>query len=94
MAVIIRLARLGAKRKPHHKIVVIEQHRPRDGRFIEEIGYYDPSKEPALVEVKEDRALYWLSVGAKPTPTVKSIFKNKKIPLNIKRGQDLKPKAN
>lgn len=86
MAVIIRLARLGAKRKPHHKIVVIEQHRPRDGRFIEEIGYYDPSKEPALVEVKEDRAMHWLSVGAKPTPTVKSIFKNKKIPLKVKKG--------
>jgi len=86
VAVIIRLARLGAKRKPHHKIVVIEQHRPRDGRFIEEIGYYDPSKKPALVEVKEDRALHWISVGAKPTPTVKSIFKNKKIPLKIKKG--------
>ncbi len=86
MAVVIRLARLGAKRKPHHKIVVTEKHRPRDGRFIEEIGYYDPSKKPALVEVKEDRALYWLSNGAIPTETVKSIFKNKKIPLKVKKG--------
>ena len=93
MAVIIRLARLGAKRKPHHKIVVIEQHRPRDGRFIEEIGYYDPSKNPALVEVNEDRAMYWISVGAKPSPTVKSIFKNKKIPLKVRRGQDVKNKS-
>lgn len=86
MAVVIRLARLGAKRKPHHKIVVTEKHRPRDGRFIEEIGYYDPSKKPALVEVKEDRALYWLSNGAIPTETVKSILKNKKIPLKVKKG--------
>ncbi|MBU4304205.1 MAG: 30S ribosomal protein S16 [Candidatus Omnitrophica bacterium] len=86
MAVVIRMSRLGAKRKPHHKIVVTEQHTPRDGRFIEQIGYYDPSKKPALVELKEDRAAYWLSVGAKPTATVKSIFKSKKISLEAKKG--------
>ncbi|MFH2137184.1 MAG: 30S ribosomal protein S16 [Candidatus Omnitrophota bacterium] len=94
MAVVIRLARLGSKRKPHHKIVVIEQHRPRDGRFIEEIGYYDPSHEPAFVDVKVERAMHWLSVGAQPSPTVKSIFKSKNIPLKVKRGQDLKSKVN
>ena len=81
MAVVIRLTRLGTKRKPHHKIVVTEHVRPRDGRFIEEIGYYDPSKKPALIEVKSERAQYWLSVGARPTDTVKSIFKQKKIAL-------------
>lgn len=85
MAVIIRLSRLGAKGKPHHKIVVTEQHRPRDGRFIEEIGYYNPSLKPTMVEVKADRALYWMSVGAKPTETVKRIFKNKNIPLKVKK---------
>ena len=66
--------------------MVTEQHTPRDGRCIEEIGYYDPSKKPALVEVVADRALYWLSVGAQPSETVKSIFKNKKIPLTGKKG--------
>jgi len=86
VAVVIRLSRLGAKRKPHHKIVVTEQHRPRDGRFIEEIGYYDPSKKPVFVEVKADRAMYWLSVGAQPTDTVKRILKDKKIPLKVKKG--------
>ena len=86
MAVMIRLARLGTKRKPHHKIVVTEKTRPRDGRFIEEIGYYDPSKKPALVEIDENRALYWIGVGAKPTDTVKSIFQSKNIPLTVKKG--------
>ncbi len=86
VAAVIRLARLGGKGRPHHKIVVIEQHRPRNGRFIEEIGYYDPSHKPAMIEVKEERALYWLSVGAKPSETVKRIFKNKKIPLKFKKG--------
>jgi len=86
VAVMIRLARLGTKRKPHHKIVVTEKTRPRDGRFIEEIGYYDPSKKPALVEIDENRALYWIGVGAKPTDTVKSIFQSKNIPLTVKKG--------
>jgi len=86
VAVVIRMARLGAKRKPHHKIVVMEQHTPRDGRFIEQIGFYDPSKKPALVEVKDERAAYWLSVGAKPSATVKSILKSRKIPLEAKKG--------
>ncbi len=85
MAVVIRLSRLGAKRKPHHKIVVTDKRKPRDGRFIEEIGYYDASLKPTLVSVKEDRALYWLSVGAQPTETVKRIFKNKKISLKAKK---------
>ncbi|MBI4846811.1 MAG: 30S ribosomal protein S16 [Candidatus Omnitrophica bacterium] len=85
MAVVIRLSRLGTKRKPHHKIVVTEQHTPREGRFIEQIGYYDPSKKPALVEIKEDRVLHWISVGAKPTQTVRSLFRSKKIPLKVKK---------
>lgn len=84
MAVIIRLARMGSKRKPHHKIVVTEERRPRDGRFIEQIGYYDPSKKPALLEIKEERALHWLKVGVKLSPTVKSLFKQKNIPLDVK----------
>ena len=85
MAVVIRLSRLGSKGKPHHKIVVTESTRPRDGRFIEEIGYYDPSRNPTFMDVKAERAMHWLSVGAKPSPTVKSIFKQKKIPLKPKK---------
>jgi len=81
VAVVIRLARLGAKRKPHHRIVVIDKHKP-NGRFIEAIGYYDPSKEPCFMDVNADRAAYWLSVGAKPTLTVKRLLKSKKIALN------------
>ncbi len=84
MAVVIRLARLGSKRRPHHKIVVTDKLKPRDGRFIEQIGFYDPSKNPALVKVDEERALYWIRQGAIPSLTVKSIFKDKKIPLKIK----------
>jgi len=79
VATVIRLTRLGTKRKPHHKIVVTDRHRPRDGRFIEQLGIYDPSKKPALVTVNADRARYWLSVGAQPTPTVKSLFKQQKV---------------
>ncbi|MBU0634488.1 MAG: 30S ribosomal protein S16 [Candidatus Omnitrophica bacterium] len=87
MSVVIRLARLGSKGRPHHKIVVIEKGRPRNGRFIEQIGFYDPSKKPTFVDIKEERALYWLSVGATPSIAVKKIFKNKKIPLKVqKRG--------
>lgn len=85
MAVIIRLSRLGTKGKPHHKIVVTEQHRPRDGRFIEEIGYYNASLKPAMVEINSERALYWMSVGAKPTGTVKRILKNKNNSLKVKK---------
>jgi small subunit ribosomal protein S16 len=83
VAVIIRLSRLGGKGRPHHKIVVTEQCRPRDGRFIEEIGYYNASLKPAMIDIKEERALYWMSVGAKPTETVKRILKNKKISLKV-----------
>ncbi|MBN1794568.1 MAG: 30S ribosomal protein S16 [Candidatus Omnitrophica bacterium] len=75
MSVVIRLKRLGTKRIPHSRIVVADRRFPRDGRIIEEIGYYDPSKNPPLVNVKQDRAEYWLSVGAQPSETVASIFK-------------------
>ncbi len=85
MAVVIRLTRMGSKRKPHHKIVVIDQRMPRDGRFIEEIGYYDPSKQPALVEVDAERATYWLGVGARPSPTVQSILKSKNVSVKPKQ---------
>ncbi|MFH1776013.1 MAG: 30S ribosomal protein S16 [Candidatus Omnitrophota bacterium] len=79
MAVAIRLKRMGTKKKPHHKIIVCDSRIPRDGRAIEEIGYYDPSKQPAAVNVKAIRAKFWLDRGAVPSDTVKSIFRKMKI---------------
>ena len=72
----IRLRRTGAKKKPSYRVVVTESSAPRDGRFIEIIGHYNPTTEPVTVNLQEDRALHWLSVGAQPTDTVKKIFNN------------------
>lgn len=70
---------MGAKKRPYYRIVVADNESPRDGRFIEIIGNYDPKMDPAVVNVKEDRAMDWLSKGAKPTETVLSLFKKKGI---------------
>ncbi len=75
MAVKIRLARMGAKKKPFYRIVVTDVESPRDGRFIEIVGNYDPKKDPAEVNFKEDRIVDWLSKGAKPTLTVSQLLK-------------------
>jgi len=75
MAVKIRLARHGAKKKPFYRIVAATSEAPRDGRFLEVLGTYNPLENPAAVVVKEDRVLEWLSKGAQPTETVKSILK-------------------
>ena len=77
MAVKIRLTRMGAKKKPFYRIVVAENEAPRDGRFIEIVGNYDPMKDPAEITLKEDRVTDWLSKGAKPTQTVSSLLKKK-----------------
>ena len=76
MAVKIRLRRMGAKKAPFYRIVVADSRYPRNGRFIEEIGYYDPSKSPIEVKVDADKAKQWMSNGAQPTDTVKSILKS------------------
>ena len=73
MAVKIRLNRLGAKKNPYYRIVVADSRAPRDGRFIEILGNYDPSQTPALVNVDEEEVLSWMSKGAQPTDTVKSL---------------------
>lgn len=75
MAVKIRLRRLGAKRAPFYRVVVADSRYPRDGRFIEEIGYYDPTKDPADVKIDADKAKKWISNGAQPTDTVKALLK-------------------
>ena len=79
MAVKIRLRRMGAKKAPFYRVVVADSRYPRDGRFIEEIGYYDPTKEPSVVKVDADKAKTWISNGAQPTDTVKGIFKKEGI---------------
>ena len=75
MAVKIRLRRMGAKKAPFYRVVVADSRFPRDGRFIEEIGYYDPTKEPATVNIDGDKAKKWIANGAQPTDTVKALLK-------------------
>lgn len=74
MSVKIRLARYGAKKKPYYRIVVASSDAPRDGRFLELVGTYDPLKKPAAVTLKHDRVKAWMEKGAIPTTTVKSIL--------------------
>ncbi|MGE5405472.1 MAG: 30S ribosomal protein S16, partial [Candidatus Saccharibacteria bacterium] len=75
MATKIRLRRMGAKKAPFYRVVVADSRSPRDGRFIEEIGYYDPATTPETIVIDEEKALKWLSTGAKPTDTTTSLFK-------------------
>ena len=75
MAVRIRLTRMGAKKKPFYRLVAADSESPRDGRFLEILGYYDPMKEPAEVKVHEEKVNYWLGKGAKLSGSVKSILK-------------------
>ena len=75
MAVKIRLRRMGAKKSPFYCIVVADSRYPRDGRFIEEIGYYNPMVEPKVVKVDPEKAKKWIANGAQPTDTVKVLFK-------------------
>ena len=76
MATKIRLARMGAKKKPFYRMVVADSQSPRDGRFIEIVGTYDPNKEPAAISWKQGVLKKWLSVGAKPTTTVKNLIRS------------------
>ncbi|MCI9186210.1 MAG: 30S ribosomal protein S16 [Oscillospiraceae bacterium] len=71
----IRLRRMGAKKAPFYRIVVADSRYPRDGRFIEEIGYYNPLTKPATVNVDVDRAQAWIKTGAQPTETVRDLLK-------------------
>ncbi len=90
MAVKLRLRRMGKKKQPVYKVVAADARAPRDGRFIEAIGLYNPKTDPATVEINEERALYWLNVGAQPTTTVKNILSKEGILLKFdmtKRGK-------
>ncbi|MBQ7037615.1 MAG: 30S ribosomal protein S16 [Clostridia bacterium] len=75
MAVKIRLRRMGAKKAPFYRVVVADSRYPRDGRFIEEIGYYNPLEEPAVVKIDVEKAQKWIANGAQPTDTVKDLLK-------------------
>ncbi len=79
MSVKIRLARHGAKKKPFYRIIVTDSESPRDGRFVEILGTYNPLIEPAEVVVKKDRIQYWIDKGAIPTDTVKSLIKKQVV---------------
>jgi len=79
MAVKIRLRRMGAKKAPFYRVVVADSRYPRDGRFIEEIGYYNPLKEPSEISIDAEKAKKWISNGAQPTDTVKVLLKKSGI---------------
>lgn len=79
MAVKIRLKRMGSKKNPFYRIVVADSRKPRDGRFIEEIGYYNPLTEPKILRVDADKANTWVKNGAKPTDTVDRLFKENAV---------------
>ncbi len=79
MAVKIRLRRMGAKKAPFYRIVVADSRFPRDGRFIEEIGFYDPTKEPTVVQIDAEKAKKWIATGAQPTDTVRVLLKKNNI---------------
>jgi small subunit ribosomal protein S16 len=102
----IRLRRLGAKKRPFYRVVVTDQRHPRDGRFLENIGKYHPMDDPSLIEIDEDRALEWLSKGAQPSDTVRTLMtkvgiwdkflaaspKRKAIEANLKKQVESKAK--
>lgn len=75
MAVKIRLKRMGANKKPFYRIVVADSRAPRDGKFIEEVGYYNPVSEPKQIKIDDEKIIKWLNTGAQPTETVKSLLK-------------------
>jgi len=88
MAVKIRLARGGAKKKPFYQVVVADERFPRDGRFIENLGQYDPKIDPPMIQLKEDRTLEWLQKGAQPTDTVRNILRTQGLWNKFKQPQE------
>ena len=95
MAVKLRLKRMGSKQKPFYRIVAADSRSPRDGRFIETVGTYDPIKKPAIITIDEEKVMKWLGNGAEPTETVRSIFKKEGIMAKFaaSKVKTSKPKA-
>jgi len=79
VAVRIRLKRMGAKKSPFYRFVVADSRSPRDGKFIEEIGYYNPVSNPKEIKIDSEKAIKWLKVGAQPSDTVRALFKKEGI---------------
>jgi len=73
----IRLRRTGTTKRPYYRVVVADSREPRDGRFVEVLGHYDPRRDPAVVKIDADRAQYWIGKGARPSDTVRSLLKKK-----------------
>ena len=82
----IRLKRTGRRGQPHYRIVVMESSQPRDGKTVEEIGYYNPRQKPTVFDIDKDRAKYWLEKGAKPTDTVEQYFVKEGLLKGLSRG--------
>lgn len=92
MAVKIRLRRMGSKKNPYYRVIVADSRAPRNGRFIEEIGFYNPISNPKVCKIDGDRAEYWIGVGAKPTDTVNYLLKKYEV-LNEKVKEEVKSEA-
>ena len=86
----LRLRRMGAKKAPFYRVVAADSTSPRDGRFIEVLGHYNPTKNPQIIELKEDRIKYWLDVGAQPSDTVLSLCRQKGL-LSKTQDEDAQP---
>ena len=86
MAVRIGCQRFGRKKRPSYRIVAANSESPRDGKFLEILGYYDPLQEPSIVKIKTDRLQYWLNVGAKPSNTVAKLIENTKLMEQTEEG--------
>lgn len=88
MATTIRLTRVGSKGAPRYRVVVTDSRSPRDGRFVEIIGHYNPTAEPVVIKVDEDKALNWLRQGAQPSDTVRGLFRKLGIMKKFRQGSE------
>lgn len=88
MAVAIRLARFGGKKRPTYRIVVADSRAPRDGKFIENIGTYDPNQNPALIRIEDDKAIDWMNKGAQPSETVRKLMKKSGLFQKMAKGKE------
>lgn len=75
MAVVLRLSRAGTRKAPFYHVVATDSRKPRDGRYLEDVGLYDPTRKPVRIELKQERIEYWLKVGARPSPTVTQVLR-------------------
>jgi small subunit ribosomal protein S16 len=89
----IRLRRMGAKKRPFYRVVVADARSPRDGRYIDAIGYYDPTKDPAVIKIDEEKAIQWIKNGAQPTDTARSLLQKTGVLKRLAEERRLKAEA-